>query len=162
MMRTSHQSSSANEMSDESSEELAKHISTIIKTLLVTGRQGAPAEGRLTFNPLYFQMLRIIGNKTTTRPSEIAADLAVPRTTISAAVKALQKKGFVETSPDESDGRAITISLTDDGTEVLAAIVRQDKRNATAMLQALPKRERPAFLKAMEKIARKISERPDH
>ncbi len=147
-------------MSEAASEELAKHISTIIKNLLVTGRQGAPAEGRLAFNPLYFQMLRIVGDREKTRPSEIASDLAVPRTTVSAAVKALQNKGLVETSPDETDGRAITIALTEDGNEVLAAIVRQDMRNATAMLSALPQRDRPAFLRAMEKIAGKIAQPP--
>ncbi len=148
-------------MGDKSSDDLAKHISTIIKNLLVSGRQGAPAEGRLAFNPLYFQMLRIIGSGHKTRPSEIAADLAVPRTTISAAVKALQSKGLVQASPDDSDGRAILLSLTDDGGEVLAAIERQDNRNATAMLSALPADDRPAFLSAMEKIAGKISQTPD-
>lgn len=145
-------------MTDNPSEELAKHISTIIRTLLVTGRQGAPAEGRLAFNPLHFQMLRIVGANRTTRPSDIAGDLAVPRTTISAAVKTLQAKGLVVTAADETDGRAITISLTPDGQEVLAAIERQDNRNATAMLDALSEHERPKFLKAMGKIAEAIGQ----
>lgn len=148
-------------MSNQSNVMLAKHISVIIKNLLVTGRLGAPAEGRLAFNPLYFQMLRIIGNNNTIRPSELAADLAIPRTTISAAVKALQKKGLVETKPDDSDGRAITIGLTNDGTEVLAAIERQDNRNADAMLSSLPKRDRVVFLRAMASIAERISRTPE-
>ena len=145
-------------MSDRSDEELAKYISTIIKNLLVTGRQGAPAEGRLAFNPLHFQMLRIVGANKTTRPSDIATDLAVPRTTISAAVKALKKKGLVVTTADETDGRAITIRLTDDGKDVLAAIERQDNRNATAMLDALSPQERSKFLEAMGKIANAIGQ----
>lgn len=145
-------------MSDGSNEQLAKYISTIIRNLLVTGRRGAPAEGRLAFNPLHFQMLRIVGANPATRPSDIADDLAVPRTTISAAVKALQGKGLVVTAADKTDGRAITISLTDDGKEVLAAIERQDNRNATAMLNALSPQERPTFLKAMEKIAETIGQ----
>ena len=143
-------------MTNDASEELAKHISTIIKTLLVSGRQGAPAEGRLAFNPLHFQMLRIVGANQKTRPSDIAAELAVPRTTVSAAVKALQTKGLFETADDETDGRAITISLTENGNEVLAAIERQDKRNATAMLNSLSEQEQPKFLKAMSKIAEAI------
>ncbi|MEJ6401659.1 MarR family winged helix-turn-helix transcriptional regulator [Yoonia sp. 2307UL14-13] len=145
-------------MSEGSNEQLAKHISTIIRNLLVTGRKGAPAEGRLAFNPLHFQMLRIVGANQMTRPSDIAADLAVPRTTISAAVKALLKKGLVVTAADKTDRRAITISLTDDGKDVLAAIERQDKRNAAAMLDALSPPERPKFLQAMAKIADAIGQ----
>lgn len=145
-------------MPEGANEQLAKHISTIIKNLLVTGRQGAPAEGRLAFNPLHFQMLRIVGANQATRPSDIADELAVPRTTISAAVKALQNKGLVLTAADETDGRAIAISLTDDGKEVLAAIERQDNRNATAMLEALSPQERPKFLEAMGKIANAIAQ----
>ena len=143
-------------MPDRSGEELADHISVIIRALLVSGRQGAPAEGRLAFNPLHFHMLRIIGAGETSRPSDLADDLAVPRTTVSAAVKALQKKGLVRTAPDKSDGRAISISLTGDGRDVLAAIRRQDHRNASAMLGALPEKDRPAFLEAMGRIARTI------
>jgi len=140
-------------MPEDANEQLAKHISTIIKNLVRSGRQGAPPEGPLAFNPLHFQMLRIVGANLTTRPSDIADELAVPRTTISAAVKALQKKGLVVTAADETDGRAITITLTDEGKEVLAAIERQDNRNAIAMLNALSPQERPKFLKAMGKIA---------
>lgn len=145
-------------MSESPNEQLVRHISTIIRNLLVTGGQGAPAEGRLAFNPLNFQMLRIIGAKQAPRPSDIADELAVPRTTISAAVKALQNKGLVETAADETDGRAITIRLTDDGKDVLAAIERQDNRNATAMLDALSPNERPKFLEAMGKIANAIGQ----
>lgn len=148
-------------MPDDPNEDLARHISVIIRTLLVTGRQGAPAEGKLPFNPLHFHMLRILGAHQGTRPSDIAADLAVPRTTISAAVKTLVQKGLVQTSPDPTDGRAITISLTKQGSDVLAAIVRQDNRNAAAMLGALPKKQQPAFLKAMESIAQKLAEKPE-
>ncbi|WP_298838388.1 MarR family transcriptional regulator [uncultured Roseobacter sp.] len=148
-------------MTDRSSEELARHISTIIKNLLVTGRQGAPAEGLLAFNPLYFQILRMVGGSEGTRPSVMASDLAVPRTTISAAVKALQGKGLVTTTPDQTDGRAVVVSLTRQGEEVLAAITRQDNRNAKAMLNALSKQERPGFVKAMKKIAATVSESPE-
>lgn len=135
------------------SDELAAHISTIIKALLVAGRRGAPAEGRIPFNPLYFHMLRILGSEGNARPSQLADSLSVPRTTISTAVKALQNRNLVKTSADRTDGRALSVELTAEGKEVLDAILRQDQRNADAMLSALEEDERDTFIRLIGKVA---------
>ena len=133
--------------------ELAGHVGVLMKAFLVSERQGAPAEGKLPFNPLYFNMLkllRILGRAT---PSEIADKLAVPRTTVSTAVKALHKRGLLKTAPSEDDGRSIHVFLTEAGSEAVAAILRQDVRNATAMLLCLDDNDRVRFVEAFGKIA---------
>lgn len=141
-------------MSDDAdAEALAGHVSTIIKALLVAGRQGAPAEGKIAFNPLHFHMLRMLNEAVSLRPSEIADDLSVPRTTVSAAVKALHKRGLVTSAPDARDGRAITLALSAEGQAVTEAIIRQDQRNAQAMLAALEPAERAAFVRTLGKVA---------
>lgn len=142
---------------DEHTDELAGHLNGIIRALLVAGRRGAPAEGRIPFNPLYFNILRVLKSDGPCRPSQVAEFLAVPRTTMSTAVKALTRKGLIIASKDQADGRAIALSLSDEGKEVLAAILRQDKRNSQAMLAALDSDEREAFVKAIGKIADKIN-----
>lgn len=145
---------------DDLTDALAGHINLVIKALLVAGRQGQPAEGRIPFNPLYFNLLRFLRRRGTARPSEMAEDMAVPRTTISTAVKALAKRGLVVTAPDKSDGRAISVALSEEGNAVLDAILRQDLRNAQAMLHVLDGDERAAFVRAFGKIAAAISAPP--
>lgn len=145
----------------EEVEQVAGAISLIIKALLVAGRKGAPAEGRIPFNPLYFHLLRILDAQGQTRPSEIASTLSVPRTTVSTAVKALQKRGLLETAPDKSDGRAIVVALTEEGKEVVAAIQRQDRRNAQAMLNLLDPSERKSFIATLVKVGNGVNEGPE-
>lgn len=133
-------------------ETLAAAISGIIGGLLVAGRRGAPAEGRLPFNPLYFHMLRRLA-EAPRRPSEIADALGVSRTTLSTAARALGSRGLVAREPDPDDARAVRLSLTAEGAEVVAAIRRQDRRNAEAMLALLPEAERKGFVAAAARIA---------
>ncbi len=139
---------------------LASAISGIIAALLVAGRSGAPAEGRIPFNPLYFHLLRRIDADGRVRPSVLADDLGVSRTTVSTALKALQGRGLLTTAPDPTDGRAHVAMLTDEGREVLQAIQRQDLRNAEAMLASLDEDERSAFVAAATKVARGLLTRP--
>ncbi|UWR22050.1 MarR family winged helix-turn-helix transcriptional regulator [Sulfitobacter sp. S190] len=146
---------------DPQIDALAGHINLIIRGFLVAGRAGAPAEGKLPFNPLYFNMLRLLGERSAMRPSQIADILHVPRTTVSTAVRALKGRGLVVVEADETDKRAIALGLSEEGVEVLSSIIRQDKRNAGAMLSVLSKPERDAFVSAMGKVAHAASGKAD-
>ena len=145
-------------MNEKQTDALMGHVNAIMRALLVAARRGAPAEGQLPFNPLYFNILRVVGAKGSIRPSQIADDLSVSRTTISTAVKALQRRGLLETSADATDRRALHLSLSADGRATRDAILRQDKRNAAAMLETLDASERDAFVLTMGKVARGLSE----
>ena len=134
-------------------DELAGHVGVLMKAFLVSERQGAPAEGKLPFNPLYFNLLKLLRISGRASPSEIAEKLIVPRTTVSTAIKALQKRQLLDTAPSESDGRSIDVFLTEAGSEAVEAILRQDIRNATAMLLCLNENDRAHFVEAFGKIA---------
>lgn len=141
-------------MSDKKlANELAGHVGVLMKAFLVSERQGAPAEGKLPFNPLYFNLLKLLHVSGHAMPSEIAEKLIVPRTTVSTAIKALQKRQLLDTTPSESDGRSIDVFLTEAGTEAVEAILRQDLRNATAMLSCLDDNDRAHFVESFAKIA---------
>jgi len=135
------------------SERLARAISILIRTLLVAGRKGAPAEGKIPFNPLYFHLLRYLNAQGPTRPSALAGVFGVSKTTLSTAAKALEKRDLLEKAPDPDDGRAHRLVLKPEGAEVVAAIERQDLRNAQAMLSSLDPEQVEPFLAAMERIA---------
>ena len=83
--------------------------------------------------------------------------MTVPRTTISTAVTSLTKRGIVQSEKDKNDRRAVVLSLTAQGTEVIAAIIRQDLRNAGAMLSALDDTEQEALLSVLGKVSRHLS-----
>ncbi|MGX9356649.1 MarR family winged helix-turn-helix transcriptional regulator [Roseobacteraceae bacterium S113] len=144
-------------MSDDRTKELGLYLNLIIRALLVAGKQGAPAEGLIPFNPLYFNMLRILQAEGHCRPSQLADVLSVPRTTISTAVTSLVKRGIILSEKDKDDGRAVVLSLTEQGSEVIAAIIRQDLRNAGAMLSALDGTEQKALLSALAKVSKHLS-----
>ena len=145
-------------MSDDRKTELSLYLNLIIRSLLVAGKQGAPAEGLIPFNPLYFNMLRILQAEGQSRPSHLADVLSVPRTTISTAVTSLTKRGIIKSEKEENDGRAIALSLTPQGREIIAAIIRQDLRNAGAMLRALDDTEQKSLLSALAKVSKHLSD----
>ena len=145
-------------MSDDRTKELGLYLNLIIRALLVAGKQGAPAEGLIPFNPLYFNMLRILQTEGHCRPSHLAEVLSVPRTTISTAVTSLVKRGIIQSEKDKDDGRAVVLSLTEQGKEVIAAIIRQDLRNAGAILSALDDTEQKALLAALAKVSKHLSD----
>ena len=134
-------------------EELAVHVSVLMRAFLVSNRQGTPAEGKLPFNPLYFNLLKLLRAAGKATPSEIAATLIVPRTTVSTAIKALQKRELLETAPSKSDGRSIEVFLSEQGKEAVQAILRQDLRNSMAMLLALKDEDREQFVSSFQEIA---------
>ncbi|WP_294533710.1 MarR family transcriptional regulator [uncultured Rhodoblastus sp.] len=53
----------------------------------------------------------------------LAALLAMDRTTLTAALKSLERRGLVEVSPDKDDHRARRLSLTQAGRETLVAAI---------------------------------------
>jgi DNA-binding MarR family transcriptional regulator len=53
----------------------------------------------------------------------VAALLAMDRTTLTAALKPLERRGLVEIAPDLSDGRSRILKLTEEGRNVLARAV---------------------------------------
>lgn len=54
---------------------------------------------------------------------QVAHVLAMDRTTLTAKLKPLERRGLVQIVPDENDRRSRRLSLTDKGREVLASAV---------------------------------------
>ncbi|MEN7344351.1 MAG: MarR family transcriptional regulator [Pseudomonadota bacterium] len=133
-------------------QRLRQVIHVLIRLFLVSGKSGAPAEGRLPFNPLYFHMLGHLREHGATRPSELATTMELARSTISTASQALASRGLVKKQRDETDGRAHLLALTAEGKEVAAAIYRQDIVNMKLLLDQLDSVEIEPLLVKLEKI----------
>jgi DNA-binding MarR family transcriptional regulator len=133
-------------------EKLAEVLHVFVHVFLVAERSGAPAEGKLKFNPLHFHILGRLAKQGTSRSSALAEQLGVRRSTLSSAAERLVTLGLLTRDADPSDGRAVLFSLTQEGKATAAAIARQDVRNATTLLDQLSSQDRAAFVPLMVKV----------
>ena len=142
---------------DKDIERTANAIQMILRSFLVAGRAGLPAEGKIPFNPLYFNILRMIDQAGTMRASTLVKTLETPKTTISTALAALRKRGLLTQQKDPSDGRAQIVKLTKDGTDLAQSIRRQDLKNSAVLLALAGDARRDLLIEILEDIARQIS-----
>lgn len=70
-----------------------------------------------------FSLMVALSGQWQPRLGELAAFLAMDSTTLTAAVKTLEKSGMLRLTPDEHDARARRPSLTDKGRDALALAV---------------------------------------
>jgi DNA-binding MarR family transcriptional regulator len=70
-----------------------------------------------------FSLMMSLNRPDSPRMSDIADFLVMDRTTLTAALKPLEKAGFVAVRPDEKDRRNRRLSLTEEGRALLARAV---------------------------------------
>ena len=66
-----------------------------------------------------FSLLMALNRSDPPRIGDLAAFLAMDRTTLTAALKPLVRRGHVVTSADAGDARSTRLTLTDDGRDLL-------------------------------------------
>lgn len=62
-----------------------------------------------------YGLMSLIGGAKEITPTEIAARLGVPVTTVSDRLRRLEDRGFAERRPNPDDGRSHLVSLTNEG-----------------------------------------------
>ena len=70
-----------------------------------------------------FSLLMSLNRPSPAPMRAVASLLAMDRTTLTAALKPLERRGLVELRPDPKDGRSRLITLTPDGSSLLARAV---------------------------------------
>ncbi|MBA4785323.1 MAG: winged helix-turn-helix transcriptional regulator [Rhizobiales bacterium] len=75
----------------------------------------------LGLNNGQFSLMMALNRPEPAPMGPVAHVLAMDRTTLTAAVKVLERRGLVETLPDPKDGRSRLMRLTEAGTALLAA-----------------------------------------
>lgn len=84
---------------------------------------------------------------------DLAAHLALPKSTASVVVKDLERRGFVRRRRDARDERRLAIVLTREGARRVAADTVLEPDGLARALAALPARRRAALLGAVEALA---------
>jgi DNA-binding MarR family transcriptional regulator len=70
-----------------------------------------------------FSLLMSLNRPEPPRMKEVALLLALDRTTLTANLKPLERRGLANAMPDPEDGRSRRLELTDEGRELLARAV---------------------------------------
>ncbi|MGA7712570.1 MAG: MarR family winged helix-turn-helix transcriptional regulator [Rhizomicrobium sp.] len=84
-----------------------------------------------------FSLLMSLNRPTPPRISDVSDLLAMDRTTLTAALKPLQRRGLVKVSIDKTDKRGRRLTLTAAGRKLLAAAVPLWKREHAAIEKLL-------------------------
>lgn len=83
----------------------------------------------------------------------VAALLAMDRTTLTAALKPLERRGLVVSSPDPDDMRSRLVALTPAGRSLLARAVPVWHATHTTIGRSLPRPDRSRLLELLNKLA---------
>jgi DNA-binding MarR family transcriptional regulator len=85
-----------------------------------------------------FSLLMSLNRPTPPPMAPVAALLAMDRTTLTAALKPLERRGLVKVSPDPSDRRSRILQLTRKGTKLLARALPAWKKTHDEVEKVLP------------------------
>lgn len=103
---------------------LARRFDTALRPLDLTNGQ--------------FSLLMSLNRPMPPKMGEVAALLAMDRTTLTAALKSLQNRGLVEVTPDPEDRRGRLLTLTAEGADLLRAALPIWRKEHGKLEKALP------------------------
>ena len=100
-----------------------------------------------------FSLLMSLNRPEPPTMGAVALLLAMDRTTLTAALKPLERRGLVAIRPDPADRRSRRLALTAEGTALLAKAVPIWEGNHAALEAILGKRETDRFRKSLFQIS---------
>jgi DNA-binding MarR family transcriptional regulator len=99
-----------------------------------------------------FSLMMALNGPQAPTLGRLAEALAMDRTTLTAALKSLERRGLVESRLDDKDRRARRLFLTDAGLERLAAALPIWRREHAALDSELSQSEGQKLRKALRKL----------
>lgn len=137
-------------------QDLLAHVGNLLREFHVNERAFPIAEGRIAYSPHVFATLAFIAERPGARASDLAVFLGVRPTTASSLIARLVGRGLITKDVHPEDRRAVALRLTPQGTDLFAAIRRQDMRNMELMLSALAPEERGQFVEMMGRVSARV------
>jgi DNA-binding MarR family transcriptional regulator len=119
---------------------LARHFDEVLKPVGLTNQQ--------------FSLLMALNRPAPPPMGPVADLLAMDRTTLTAALKPLERRGLVRTEPAPQDRRTRLLNLTEAGKQLLAAAVPVWRETHEAIEQRLDHFDPNALRAALAVIAR--------
>ncbi|AHI00708.1 MarR family transcriptional regulator [Kutzneria viridogrisea] len=108
-------------------------------------RHAAPAAG---LYPTQLIVLSLLAGGGPTRVGELAAQVPCSQPTATTIVSSLEALGLVRREPDPADGRAIRVTLTEQGRETVISVVHGEAELLSERLAELSEEEQDLVLRA--------------
>lgn len=90
-------------------------------------------------------------------PSELGERLIVTRATVTGVVDSLERRGYVQRSPNPDDRRGIIVGLTAAGLDVVARVRTIVHRNERDWMAALSDEEVSTYIGLLHRIQERVS-----
>lgn len=107
-----------------------------------------------------FPLLTVLDEQDDRRPSDVAAMLELDISTVSRHINHLERVGLVNRRPDEDDGRACRISLTEKGRQSIAAVRLTRAQLLGAVFDGWPEHDRAELLRLLSRLLDGVQELP--
>ncbi|GIP49483.1 putative HTH-type transcriptional regulator YusO [compost metagenome] len=101
-----------------------------------------------------FHMLTLIARKKTCNVSYLADKLEVKPSAITVMIDRLVQSGYVERRHDEQDRRAVLLSVTERGAEVLGEARKKSREVLKTHLSVLSQQELEMMITILEKLSK--------
>lgn len=107
-------------------------VTTSFVTMAVINKIGAE-------NDLSLSLIRVLGILSDRRPrmTELADYLGLEKQTMSGLIARAEKRGLVARAPNEEDGRATDVFLTNDGSKLVKRLHVQGKQALAPLIEQL-------------------------
>jgi DNA-binding MarR family transcriptional regulator len=127
---------------------LARHFDRAFKALGLTNGQ--------------FSLMMSLNRPFPPKMRSVAALLAMDRTTLTAALKPLERRGLVASSADPDDMRSRLVALTPAGRSLLARAVPIWRATHNTIERSLPRPDRSRLLELLDKLAEQPGRQSAH
>jgi DNA-binding MarR family transcriptional regulator len=134
-------------------EQLDAAISTLLRVLTIDERRLSSNLGLAPFNPIDLETLSFLHRRPGSLAKDAANYLGVRSTTMQSIVDRLHKRGLLKRDNAALKGRAVALTLTDEGMKFRQDMHTQNLKNCEQMLSSLPVRDQSRFIENMTRIA---------
>jgi DNA-binding MarR family transcriptional regulator len=138
-------------MSRAGSEALQESVSRFVRTFGLLDRERTPCG-----LDLHISEAHLISDLASDGPlgqKQLCERLHLAKSTVSRLVGQLIERGWLQREPLAADGRAVLVSLTDDGRVVAERLRRARARRFSDLLAAVPDERRSAVIDAVRILA---------
>jgi DNA-binding MarR family transcriptional regulator len=128
-----------------------------------TGATGNGSGGALTLSQ--YGLLELLADRQSARVQELAAHAGITPSTATRILDALQRRGVVERTRTDEDRRAVAVSLTDDGRQLVHAEQEWLRGRQRMFYDSLPGAEQelaPDLLFRLAALIDELAAGPDH
>ncbi|GAA4788853.1 MarR family transcriptional regulator [Actinomycetospora chlora] len=146
--------------SEEPAEELVDAVMTASRALLAVVVRSLGAVDEEVTLPQY-RALVVLGQRGTVRPAELAVALAVTPPTCTRMCGRLEAKGLVIRERPADDRRAVDVSLSPAGQDLVEEVSHRRRAELRTLLAEVPARRRAAVVEGLHSLAEAAGEVPE-